>query len=385
MISNINDLLKSAVVTEDAIRFHDDSERTTFLEAKKLISKIGGKWAGGKDPRFKLEFNATSLIQKFLADGSWPKKNKWSFFPTPKNVVDYIIKYSEASPEHFTHYTRPVRILEPSAGRGNLAIALRDNYKAQGIQTDIVCVELDPINAIHLRKEGFNVIEADFLTLSKDELGEFDIVVMNPPFNGSECADHVRHAQTFLPKFRFVVAVLPTTLFSSPYKKTKKLCHDISIINMGEFDECIFDGDTFEDTKVETMVINFPSDEISDKDTNLAYELFADEIFVTIKNDEKLNYQSNMLKTKESAIEFVKGVTQLNTLKFTIANEATISLCASDLLGCSEIKDSYTEKNERLENQASNSLEAGDEKITELLSSINKTLPNADTQTAMEF
>lgn len=376
MIANINSLINSALIQNKSIQFPDDAERGVFLEAKKMMDKIGGTWVSGKTPHFSFEFNPQSIVDQFLTDGSWPKKNKWSFYPTPQSVIDYILEFSEASPEHFSHYDRPVRILEPSAGRGNLAIALRDKYLSLGIDVDITCVELDPVNAVYLREEGFHVIQDDFLTLDKDTLGEFDIVVMNPPFNGSECADHVFHAQSFLPKYRFVVAVLPTTLFSSKYKKVEKLCHDISVLNIGDFDDCVFGSGTFDDTKVETMVINFPSEKINANDLELAYQLFSEHLFVTIKNDPKLNDEARNVSCLDESIKLATRVSKSNReFKFVKFNDAIIADCAKNLFD-EKSKDEEIQNKRTMENDACLSFDdliEGTKKIDQSLSEIAKT------------
>lgn len=374
MITNINSLLNSALIQDNSIQFPEDAERSVFLEAKKMMDKISGTWVSGKAPHFSFEFNPKSIVDKFLTDGFWPKKNKWSFFPTPQSVIDYILEFSEASPEHFSHYDRPVRILEPSAGRGNLAIALRDKYLACGIDVEITCVELDPVNAVYLRDAGLNVIEADFLTLSKEDLGEFDCVVMNPPFNGSECADHVFHAQSFLPKYRFVVAVLPTTLFSSKYKKVEKLCHDISVLNIGDFDDCVFGSGTFDDTKVETMVINFPSEKINVGDLELAYQLFSEHLFLTIKNDPELNYKSQKVNNLDELIKLATHVANSNSeFKFVKFNDVIIADCANNLFDEISADDNIQKKSKAPEGSPSFSLgtlHSGSEKINQSLSKV---------------
>lgn len=376
----IKDLFSTAVFNETSISFPEDASREVFLKTKKMLSDIGGSWVGGKFPRFQFEYNPKSIVDKFIADNSWPKKNKFSFFPTPKNVIDYIVKYSNAAPEFFSHVEGKVRILEPSAGRGNLAIALRDAYIDAGIDVEIVCVEIDPINVGYLKKEGFTVIEKDFLSLTVEELGMFNVVVMNPPFNGTECAEHVRHAQNFLPKFRFVVAVLPTTLFTHPYKKSIDLCHDISILNMGDFDECVFDGGTFDKTKVETMVVNFPSGDINAEEKTLAYELYAEFISNFIRNDNLTNFefnQSKSLSDTKSKLNHFCNSRKNSDLRFIIINDAVQQICAESLFSCIEPLDTYTPPVKRPENAKKTeelALEDGAEKISSLLEEIGDVL-----------
>jgi protein-L-isoaspartate O-methyltransferase len=83
------------------------------------------------------------------------------------------------------------RVLEPSAGGGNLAMA------AVAVGARVTCVELNKELAMKLRN-SFIVFNRDFLSMSYsslDFLGRFDAVLMCPPKNS---IPHVDHAITFL-------------------------------------------------------------------------------------------------------------------------------------------------------------------------------------------
>lgn len=95
------------------------------------------------------------------------------------------------------------RILEPSAGGGNLAMA------AVSVGARVTCVELNKEAAIELHKNfGFMVFNTDFLSMSYDALAfseRFDAVLMCPPKNS---IPHIDHALTFLkPKGRLVALI----------------------------------------------------------------------------------------------------------------------------------------------------------------------------------
>jgi predicted RNA methylase len=294
MTTCLNTLFASAHIDNNAVSFPEQCSRDLYAKAKKMLIDINGIWCGGKKQHFSFEFDPTTIVERFLSDGDWPKKNPMSFFPTPKNVIEYILRWTEANPKNLAHLGRTVRILEPSAGRGHLAIALRDAYAAAGVPVDITCVELDPVNAIYLRQAGFTVIESDFLTLNAEDIGNFDLVVMNPPFNGTECARHVYHAQQFLDPKRYAVCVLPTSLFKRKEKITKQLCHDASVLNFGEFDECVFDENTFENTTVETMVINMPAGELPSQLVDNVYHYCAESFGYVTANNNTLNALANL-------------------------------------------------------------------------------------------
>ena len=98
-----------------------------------------------------------------------------------------------------------LRVLEPSAGMGALADAVR---KECGVRSH--CVEVDAGRAAILRSKGYTTTQADFLTLKPTDIpgGLFDVVVMNPPFDRGRDCDHVRHALQFLKPGGRLVAIM---------------------------------------------------------------------------------------------------------------------------------------------------------------------------------
>ena len=93
-------------------------------------------------------------------------------------------------------------VLEPSAGGGALAQCAAD------LGAEIQCVEINPKEAQKLA-EKWKTLTADFLTLSPSQLGLFDGVIMNPPFNKNADAIHIAHACTFLKPGGVLVAIAP--------------------------------------------------------------------------------------------------------------------------------------------------------------------------------
>jgi phospholipid N-methyltransferase len=106
-------------------------------------------------------------------------------FPTPPDVASLMVDTAEINSDH--------RILEPSAGTGNI-------IKAIGNQPDKVAVEIHPELVTHLMRcgvSGLHIIEGDFLEQDGD-LGVFDRIIMNPPFENGSDINHIKHALTFL-------------------------------------------------------------------------------------------------------------------------------------------------------------------------------------------
>ncbi len=105
-------------------------------------------------------------------------------FPTPPPIADRLIKLAEIQTGD--------RVLEPSAGTGNLLAALQRG----GTPCSVVAVEINRQLADVLRKR-WPVVCGDFLAAGP-ELGQFDRVVMNPPFTRASDVKHIRHALQFV-------------------------------------------------------------------------------------------------------------------------------------------------------------------------------------------
>ncbi|MEY4953491.1 MAG: hypothetical protein RL299_1915, partial [Pseudomonadota bacterium] len=75
-------------------------------------------------------------------------------------------------------------------------------------------VDVDAYRVGLARANGHSVFCANFLEVQRGALGmwgDFDIVVMNPPFYGKHYAKHVSHATRFLKPGGLLVAILPIT------------------------------------------------------------------------------------------------------------------------------------------------------------------------------
>ena len=117
------------------------------------------------------------------------------YYPTPAAVVERVLGD--------VHVRQGERVLEPSYGCGRFLDALR----AKG--ADSVGIEVDPGRAAVARAKGHRVQLANFLETVPT--GDFDRVVMNPPFYGRHYAKHVEHALKFLKAGGTLTAILPAT------------------------------------------------------------------------------------------------------------------------------------------------------------------------------
>lgn len=117
------------------------------------------------------------------------------YYPTPAAVVERVLR---------DVYIRPGdRVLEPSCGCGRFLDALR----ATG--ADVVGIEVDPGRAAEARAKGHRVLLANFL--ESVPTGDYDHVVMNPPFLGKWYMKHLLHAFKFLKEGGQLISILPCT------------------------------------------------------------------------------------------------------------------------------------------------------------------------------
>lgn len=94
------------------------------------------------------------------------------FYPTPRTLFDRL---TEGTRIHG-------RILEPSAGKGDLVQYIQDR-RGHGDPPRIDAIENDPRLVDILTGAGVSVVWDDFLTY--ETYKEYDFIVMNPPFSNA--------------------------------------------------------------------------------------------------------------------------------------------------------------------------------------------------------
>lgn len=118
-----------------------------------------------------------------------------NFYPTPWKLADQVISLAKLAPG--------LRVLEPSAGKGDLA------HHARRAGCVLECVELVHSLAAICSREGLAVQCRDFLGMTPADYSEpFDRVVANPPFENGACRRHVLHAFEFLRPGGLLVAIV---------------------------------------------------------------------------------------------------------------------------------------------------------------------------------
>lgn len=162
------------------------------------------------------------------------------FYPTPERVIAQMMIGEDILGK---------RVLEPSAGSGNIVRWLKRN----GAQEVIAC-EKDH----HLRKllnGECRLIAEDFLQVTSDEVSHVDYIVMNPPF--SRGAEHILHAYEIAPANCTIVALCNTSnVTGRSYSKTNNLLAETVKLHGSREDlGSVFDDDAERTTRCEVSLL----------------------------------------------------------------------------------------------------------------------------------
>ena len=143
------------------------------------------------------------------------------FFPTPPELIERMLEFANVEANH--------RVLDPSAGAGDLCLAVR----ALGISA-IDCFEINSDLHQALTLLGFQPHGRDFLAATPRPI--YDRVLMNPPFSGDAYIDHVRAAYNWLAPGGELVAVLPNGYCGSRITKRREFTDWLDDLGVDYYD-----------------------------------------------------------------------------------------------------------------------------------------------------
>ena len=185
------------------------------------------------------------------------------FSPTPKGLLKKALKpweftFKEHVGRNREHsYDRTVyklgdrRILEPSAGKGDICDFIKEDRSAK--KSKLKCIEIDPELQEILKGKGYPVISDDFLSYEEDYY--FDMVILNPPFRNG--AEHVLKAWDVLKLGGDVVAIINAETVLNPC--TAKRAHLLKLIeDYGRYEivKDAFKGeDVLRDANVDVAIV----------------------------------------------------------------------------------------------------------------------------------
>lgn len=177
-------------------------DRALYQDVMKVLAEFGGKWSR-KAKAILIPVGARAKLLAALESGVVQREKviRQAFY-TPDEVADRLVRFAlrGSLPD------RSVRLLEPSAGGGSLIRAASRQLNAP----EVTAVELDADAASNL--VGCTaVINRDFLQCSPADLGQYDVCLMNPPFQKGQALKHVQHALRFVRQGGVLAAVVPSS------------------------------------------------------------------------------------------------------------------------------------------------------------------------------
>lgn len=185
-------------------------ERKLYEAVNKHLELMGGKW-NRKAKGHVFEKDPSAILESALRTGEiLDTKKAFQMFFTPPDLARRMVDVAKVQPGR--------RVLEPSAGAGNLVAAII-NRGFLGFECGgkVVAVELNRglANELIVRRNktlyandaNYDVQCLDFLECVPDQLGSFHAVVMNPPFANGQDVAHIIHAMKFLKAGGWLAAI----------------------------------------------------------------------------------------------------------------------------------------------------------------------------------
>jgi predicted RNA methylase/GTP cyclohydrolase I len=127
------------------------------------------------------------------------------FFPTPKATANKMVELAGIE--------RGMRVLEPSAGNGNLA----DAAKEAGATVEAIEIS-DALRNV-LDAKGYKLVGRNFNDFEPDSA--YDAIIMNPPFSNGQDAEHIERAYGMLKPGGRLVAIAGEGVFFRSDAKSK--------------------------------------------------------------------------------------------------------------------------------------------------------------------
>lgn len=165
--------------------------------------------------------NGTAAPNNTAADlRRLPSFDNSGFYPTPSKLAGKMLSCVD--------WENVFSILEPSAGKGDLAEAVsrfveatRNSRRVSLCQREpyIDCIERDSDLAALLRGKGLLVVHDDFLTFHTHK--QYDLCVMNPPFDRGD--EHLLKALSIMERGGQIVCLLNAETIRNPYTNRRKI------------------------------------------------------------------------------------------------------------------------------------------------------------------
>lgn len=205
MLPEVAHVLRQSSIDQEHVVLPPNLDRDLYMKVNKVLTLYGAKWNRRKQAHVIPNAAAYQELNAAIKSGAVERKQtiqqEIGFFQTPEHLAERLCT---ALPSIFG-----IDILEPSAGMGRIVKAALKLCAGT-----VTCVEQYAPNAEYLRQnfshrdDEVSVIEADFLSLQPEDLGTFDAVLANPPFQKGADIRHITHAMNFVRPGGTVVAIM---------------------------------------------------------------------------------------------------------------------------------------------------------------------------------
>lgn len=180
----VRDSLTSMTISGTSVKLSAQLDRADYAKVNKILEALGGKWNKKAGAHVFAGCDTEEVISNYLETGKLDKPQKFGFFPTPAPLARELVRMAGLQAGD--------TVLEPEAGVGGIALICAE-VVGKG---NVTCYEIQQKNCEVLRSLGFEVEQADFLTIQPRR--NFTHVILNPPFEKQQDIDHVLHAFKFL-------------------------------------------------------------------------------------------------------------------------------------------------------------------------------------------
>lgn len=175
-------------------------DKSLYARLDKTLKAAGGKW-NTKAKAHLFAGDAADAIENIILTGEVTVPQDFGFFPTPPNVAKQAAELAEIGDG--------MMVLEPSAGKGALAIAA--HAAANDVQVDMHELLPDNYEALIGLNLALSGVAKPGCFLAVEPKPIYDRVLMNPPFDKKRSdIHHVVHALKFLKPGGRLVAIMPS-------------------------------------------------------------------------------------------------------------------------------------------------------------------------------
>lgn len=216
---DVRRVLSAVNIRGNEVQIIGHLDRKLYLAVNKVLSQIGGKW-NRKAKAHVFDTDPTDRLNAVIESGMLDPKIKTGYFPTPAVIVDKMIALADLNRDHL--------ILEPSAGQGHISDEI---CRRLGLHPhEIIVCETLAENKHILQEKGYTPEGLEFLSYVEEMIrvdGEFDRIVMNPPFERQEDIDHVTAAYGLLAPGGILVTIMSAGVTFRENNKTLQFRENI--------------------------------------------------------------------------------------------------------------------------------------------------------------